>query len=504
MPAFPASDPNGFYDALGLAQDASVEEVKSAYRLRAKELHPDHNPSADAKAEFQRVMEAYGILRDARKKADYDETCRRSREAHMQTGLASVSNDDDETQPLSCSCCGKVTAQPRFVVFHRVKSAFLVSKRLPVQGIFCRNCADRTAIKASTYSWTWGWWGVFGPFFTIIALLRNLLGGDMPAEENARILLHQARAFDSRRENDVARSLAEQALPFARKTPYEKPLRALLQEGGPMRRLRNRWKIGGSAFVVQLLPLAALPATIGILFLLILDTAGPSSVMAGIDLPRIENGEIRHVAVDLLKMRQSPDSNGAVIALLDRFTTIQVLEADAGGTWVKVVTPTGLSGWVANRLLFSGPGIEPRRRWCEDQKGDRPESGTVMIRRTSGEHRLLVHNEISSDAVVKLKTISTNSTLLSFFVPGGATVSIGGIPEGSFRVLFAVGSDYSRGCGVFLSRMEALAVPAPITFKTPTGRSFRAVVPPELTLWPGGMGAGQPKSIAIEHFVKDD
>lgn len=62
-----------YYEVLGVERTASVADVKKAYRKLALELHPDRNPGdAAAEEKFKEASEAYSVLSDADKRAQYD------------------------------------------------------------------------------------------------------------------------------------------------------------------------------------------------------------------------------------------------------------------------------------------------------------------------------------------------------------------------------------------------------------------------------------------------
>lgn len=67
-----------YYFILGIASNASLADVKKAFRLKAAEFHPDRNSSELAPVQFHAVKEAYDILSDVAARADYDENRRRN------------------------------------------------------------------------------------------------------------------------------------------------------------------------------------------------------------------------------------------------------------------------------------------------------------------------------------------------------------------------------------------------------------------------------------------
>uniref|UniRef100_A0A1J3FP73 DnaJ-like protein subfamily B member 6 n=1 Tax=Noccaea caerulescens TaxID=107243 RepID=A0A1J3FP73_NOCCA len=80
---------NSYYNVLGIRKDASVSDVRTAYRKLAMKWHPDRyarNPgvAGEAKRRFQQIQEAYSVLNDEDKRSMYD------------AGLYDPHDDDDD------------------------------------------------------------------------------------------------------------------------------------------------------------------------------------------------------------------------------------------------------------------------------------------------------------------------------------------------------------------------------------------------------------------------
>ncbi|MEI6559350.1 MAG: J domain-containing protein [Rhodospirillaceae bacterium] len=259
-------DHKGYYAALEVPVTASAEQIKLAFRQKALQVHPDRNQSEDAKAVFQHLNEAYRVLMDARARARYDASVPEGPAAGAPRGAGRA---PPQLEPIACSRCGAVTVQPRYVVFWRAISHGWGTSRVPVQGVFCRRCADGRALRASLVTWLLGWWGLpLGPVWTILILKRNMLGGEQPPDVNANLLRHQARYFMSVGNPVLARAALDQGLRLVESPDLHarlKKLEAMIGPGG-RDRLVDRWRPAASAaFYLHLLPVVALLGGVALL-----------------------------------------------------------------------------------------------------------------------------------------------------------------------------------------------------------------------------------------------
>ena len=62
-----------YYKIMGVARDATQDEIKRAYRTLARKYHPDVSKAPDAEARFKELGEAYAVLKDLEKRAAYDQ-----------------------------------------------------------------------------------------------------------------------------------------------------------------------------------------------------------------------------------------------------------------------------------------------------------------------------------------------------------------------------------------------------------------------------------------------
>lgn len=93
------------YEVLGVPRDAAAEDIKRAFRARAKKTHPDIAGSSDASRVFREMVEAYRVLRDPSKRKQYDQELQRA--AH---GFSAGGGRTDPSDPYMGS--GRYWSEP--------------------------------------------------------------------------------------------------------------------------------------------------------------------------------------------------------------------------------------------------------------------------------------------------------------------------------------------------------------------------------------------------------
>ena len=142
--------------------DAPVSVIKAAYRALAMDLHPDRNPGKDTTDQFQALQEAYAVISDEKLRQQYDA------DSSVPNAKPSTSNTSYRPlEPIVCSKCGAISAQPRYKVFHSVYGYIFGALRKPHQGIFCAKCEMKVALQSSAVTLLAGWWSIAGFFWTL-------------------------------------------------------------------------------------------------------------------------------------------------------------------------------------------------------------------------------------------------------------------------------------------------------------------------------------------------
>lgn len=159
------------YDVLGVTRDASLEEIRRAYRNLAKTFHPDrHAGTPEAvRAHSEQVMatvnEAYHVLSDADRRAEYDR--------HL-AGRARVP-DGPRVRPPAVDECVLCGSHPAAEVRLERRVGMLIARQVHrFDGLVCHDCGLALFRSMTSRTLVTGWWGIISFFANWVGLLRNL------------------------------------------------------------------------------------------------------------------------------------------------------------------------------------------------------------------------------------------------------------------------------------------------------------------------------------------
>jgi hypothetical protein len=123
-----------FYDILGIPSDIPQEDMVRAYRRRAFKVHPDKNPSPNAHSEFIKLSEAFEVLKDAKRRQEYD-FCRArtsTNKARRQEQQAKKSTEEDKDET-----CTQETSNETFEPDKQPRKPFTMEDALKIFNSFC-------------------------------------------------------------------------------------------------------------------------------------------------------------------------------------------------------------------------------------------------------------------------------------------------------------------------------------------------------------------------------
>ena len=205
-----------------------------------------------------------------------------------------------------------------------------------------------------------------------------------------------------------------------------------------------------------------------------------------------------HVSAATTLLRSGPGSDHKTLGVLAEFHDLRATDEPVGG-WLPVVVYRGQDvvqdGFVLIEHIRPGSGNLARRAHCASVAGAPPANGEILRGRSTGLHTILVNNGLGYDAYVKAVS-PTGRASLAFFVQSQTSARITGVPDGSYRIAFATGDSFSRGCSRFLDNMRAQAFDETETFDSRGGSTSELTV--TLHPVPGGMASTQ--AISLEEF----
>lgn len=207
-----------YYEILKVEFNATQKEIRDAYVKLIKQYHPDIFPDkVEANKQTQLINEAYATLKDTVKRFEYDSKLQLEGKTQKENNANQThysDNEAEEVQHFQCDICGKKDSSLRVTLFIYVFSFFYVTMKKGWGKILCNKCRIKYAILWNLELWFLGWWSIYGFFYTIEALFKNIKGGIQPEENNSSLLSILAYDFYLNRNYDEAYNAISSSLKY--------------------------------------------------------------------------------------------------------------------------------------------------------------------------------------------------------------------------------------------------------------------------------------------------
>lgn len=201
-----SADPSGYYRELGIRPDANEAEIKSSYRDKAKQWHPDHNTNAEALEKFQKISVAYDIISDADKRLLYDLLARI---------YPSETFPDMFSLKIYKDRSGHENVNLRTLHLRRILGKVITFSDSDEREICSWEDAKKQVLHTSVLNWLGGWWSLPSIPRNIQALVNNFKEINRNRGDNLTLLVHNMLAYAQEKKYTQSFQSAKLALEYA-------------------------------------------------------------------------------------------------------------------------------------------------------------------------------------------------------------------------------------------------------------------------------------------------
>ncbi|RRJ84632.1 J domain-containing protein [Aestuariirhabdus litorea] len=491
----------GLYRLFGLAPGATAEELRLAYRRRARLLHPDRNPDKDTTEQFKRLQAAYRQINEHLQRtqaaplfdppvpthqtgrppsshpaepdpASADLNRSRLHRAYQQPLSASTSRTTPAPEtsgsaplrtpsPPRCQRCGVTDSSLRCRGVARITGLLFTTLKSTPHLTLCGGCGLRATLAANAHNLALGWWSPGGVVQTPAALWANARGGEVHNEESAILLYRLASHELQTNRNTAALNLLGRANGMTRDPALRERIERLLKRLGNPSTSNAAIPSSRTGYLFYHGLLLVLPVLCGLALLNpqwwprlpsppTPQEAGEPVVVAPGHRPLYR--ELRfgsHYSLGLVNLHQEADDQSRVLVRLPIYSPVSV-EALAEDGWLRVSSGTH-HGFVREAEIGFGDPALARAGACKEYPRPRPFDGEILSGRV-GDHNLNITNSSDRDAV--LRFYNGTELLLSLYLHSNSQLQFNRLPAQATELQVTHGRFYNAGCARFTERFD--------------------------------------------------
>jgi curved DNA-binding protein CbpA len=165
--------------------------------------------------------------------------------------------------------------------------------------------------------------------------------------------------------------------------------------------------------------------------------------------------------------QRNPDGAGLHRAgQIPSFAVVSLIRAAGDDGMAEIRTAGGAPAFVEAARLMAGDAKAARNAACLFNAGAPPRGGSMLVRPSGGEIRVVVENREERPAVFKLRD-AREAVVAAVYLPMRGQAVIENLPVGQYRAEFAMGDLWSGQCGRFMAGMRAQRLPTAQEFTGP-------------------------------------